>query len=46
VTINSSNKFNIDFLNTTLGRDINITILNIYIASRELLDNISSINLV
>ncbi|KAJ5462482.1 hypothetical protein N7530_010687, partial [Penicillium desertorum] len=42
VTINYSNKFNIDFLNTSLGRDINITILNIYTASRELPDNISS----
>ncbi|KAJ5203018.1 hypothetical protein N7449_005097, partial [Penicillium cf. viridicatum] len=45
VTINSSNKFNIDFLNTSSERDINVTILNIYTASRELPDNISSSNL-
>ncbi|KAJ5922230.1 hypothetical protein N7516_009933, partial [Penicillium verrucosum] len=45
VTINYSNKFNIDFLNTSSGRDINVIISNIYIASRELPDNISNSSL-
>ncbi|KAJ5480496.1 hypothetical protein N7530_006005, partial [Penicillium desertorum] len=45
VTIDSSNKFDIDFLNTSSERDVNVAILNIYTASRELLDNISSSDL-
>jgi hypothetical protein len=45
VTINSSNEFDIDFLNASSERDINVAILNIYTASRELPDNISSSDL-
>lgn len=34
-----------DFLSTSLGRDTNVAISNIYIASRELLNDISSSDL-
>jgi hypothetical protein len=45
VTFDSSNKFDIDFLNTSSERDTNVAISNIYTASRELPDNISSSDL-
>ncbi|CAG8902812.1 unnamed protein product [Penicillium egyptiacum] len=41
VTVDS-NEFDMDFLNTSLGRDTNVAISNIHTASRELPDDVSS----
>ncbi|KGO76320.1 hypothetical protein PITC_018430 [Penicillium italicum] len=42
VTIDSSNEFDMDFLNASSGRDANVAISNIHTASRELPDDVSS----
>lgn len=45
MAIDFSNEFDMDFLNAFSGKDANVAISNIYTASRELLDNISSSDL-
>ncbi|KAJ5367845.1 hypothetical protein N7541_001786 [Penicillium brevicompactum] len=45
VTIDSSNEFDMDFLNASSGRDANVAISNIHTASRELPDDVSSSDL-
>ena len=42
MTIDYSNEFDMDFLNASSGRDANVAVLNIYTASRELPDDVSS----
>ncbi|KZN94242.1 hypothetical protein EN45_044320 [Penicillium chrysogenum] len=45
VTIDSSNEFDMDFLNASSGRDANVAISNIHTASRELPGDVSSSDL-